>query len=165
MSTKTKIQLRFETFQNPELEEKIANIGKLTRLFCLMKFRLKDGYSWSKTREVIVDTGAPISVIPLDFWLEADTRILAEHDVYGINPREECSIPMLVGNIKSILVDEEGNQSRENEFLAYLALTNKIPLILGFKDLLSNFSLCFEQETGSAFIEIKEDSRRGEKGE
>ena len=50
----TKIQLRFETFQNPELETKIENVGKLTRLFCSMKFKQnlgRAGYLWHKSKK------------------------------------------------------------------------------------------------------------------
>jgi len=36
-----------------------------------------------------------------------------------------------------------GNQTKETEIHAYLALTDEVPLILGFKDLLTEFRLCF----------------------
>ncbi len=149
----TKIGLWFEEFIYPNLEKKIPDIGKLTRLFCLMKFKLSDG-TLGKTRQAIVDTGAPISVIPIAFWRESVVNILAEHEIYGINPREECSVPMLVGYIKCMLVDENGNKTSEFEILSYFSLTNKIPLIIGFKGLLSNFNICLNQRNNVAFMEV-----------
>ena len=88
--------------------------------------------------------------------IQAETNILAEFDIYGINPKKECSIPMLVGNVRSVLVDEKGNKSSEIDMLAYFALTNKVPLIIGFKDLLSNFRVCFDQNNDDAFIVVEE---------
>jgi len=86
-------------------------------------------------------------------WNEIDVRILTDYEIHGINPRKECSISVLVGRVDALFVDENGNQSGEIDMLAYLALTNKVPLLVGFKDLLSNFRVCFDQNNDEAFIE------------
>jgi hypothetical protein len=49
-------------------------------------------------------------------------------------------MPVKVGYIKAKLVDEN-NESKDISFLSYLALTNKVPLILGMRDLLEKFNL------------------------
>lgn len=71
------INFWFERIPNPPLEDKIVDVGTLTRLFACVKFKAVHG--WSKSRDAIVDTGAPISVIPLDIWSDIETEILAKH--------------------------------------------------------------------------------------
>lgn len=136
----SKIKLRFYSFRELELEEKIGDSVAMIRLICEVKFKTKDG--WSESYSAIVDTGAPISVIPFQIWTESEAEIMAEHKIRGVVPKEECTLPVLVGRIMCILVDGE-SFSEERQLLAYLALTNEIPLILGFKDLLSVFELSF----------------------
>lgn len=147
------IKLWFKRIPNPKLEEKLPGIGDFTRLFCSIKFRAPNG--WSKTRDAIVDTGAPISVIPLDIWTDIENKILTEHEIQGINPRKECALPALIGKATCILLDEEGNQSRELEILSHFALTNLVPLIIGFKGILENFKLILDYKQDHAFAEEK----------
>jgi len=147
------VHLRFEKFLNPKLEEKLPGKGEFVRLFCSVRFKTKDG--WDDAVDAIIDTGAPVSLIPFDVWSNAKTELLVEHEVYGINPSKECRIPVKVGKIMGVLVDEEENQSGEIEMLSYLALTTKIPVILGFKDLLTEFKICFDYGENEAWIEEK----------
>ncbi len=51
---------------------------------------------------------------------------------------------MIIGKVNCILLDEYDNKSRELAIHAYLAMTDEVPLILGFKDLLSKFRVCFD---------------------
>jgi hypothetical protein len=141
------IKLWFENIPNPELEEKLPDVGGFTRLFCSIKFKTPSG--WYDTQNAIVDTGAPISVIPLDIWTEIDTEILTEYEIKGINPRKECSLPAL---IECILLDET-EQSQELTILAYLALTNLVPMIVGFKYLLEEFKMYLDYEDNNAWLE------------
>lgn len=87
-----KIQLRFEEVGNPKLKKKLPDldVSEFIRLFCGVRLKAHD--EWHKTRRAIVDTGAMISIIPLDMWKTAETEILVDHEVYGINSRKECSI-------------------------------------------------------------------------
>ncbi len=148
----TKINLWFETFPNPALEEKIHNVGDFTRLFRAVKFKASGG--WSKTFDAIVDTGAPLSVIPLDMWLDIDPEILAEHEIQGISPRKECTVPALVGNVKCVLIDDEANQSKELKILSYLALTNLVPLIIGFRNILEIFTFHSNYSINEAYLKF-----------
>lgn len=147
-----KIKIFFEEFQNPELNGKLKSRLDMTRLVCGIRFKGKDVYG--ETELAIVDTGAPLSVIPLRMWEDALVTKLAEHTIRGIVPKEECSIPVVVGKVKCILLDEE-NVSREFEIIAYLALTNKVPLILGFKDLLEKSNVYFDFSKRAGYIKSK----------
>ncbi len=134
----TKLGLWLENFPNPALEARSSGIGEFTRLFCYIRFKTHNN-GWSDSLQAIVDTGAPVSLIPLDVWSEAETEVLTDFEIGGINPRQECTLPVLVGKIKCILVDENKNQSKELEILSYFATTNKVPLLIGFKNLLCEF--------------------------
>jgi hypothetical protein len=144
------IKLWFENVPNPELEGKLPDVGRFTRLFCSIKFKIPSG--WYDTQNAIVDTGAPISVIPLDIWIEIDTEIVTEYEIKGINPRKECSLPALIGRVTCILLDET-EQSQEFTILAYLALTNLVPTIVGFKDLLEEFKVHLDYKGNNAWLE------------
>ena len=50
---------------------------------------------------------------------------------------------MNIGKIKLKLIDEE-NETGEIEIYAYLAMTDEVPLIIGLKDLLTRFRVCFD---------------------
>lgn len=119
-----------------------------------MCIRFKREEDYGETELGIVDTGAPLSVIPLRMWENASVTKLAEHTIRGIVPKEECSIPVSVGRIKCVLLDEE-KVSKEYEIVAYLALTNKVPLILGFKNLLEKFNVYFDFSNGMGYLESK----------
>lgn len=136
----SEIKLRFHTFRELKVEDKIKDRVEMIRLFCDVKFRTRDG--WSTSYSAIVDTGAPISVIPFQIWTDSEAQLITDHKIRGVVPKEECTLPVLVGRVNCILVDRE-NFSKERRLLVYLALTNEIPLILGFKDLLSAFELSF----------------------
>ena len=47
----------------------------------------------------------------------------------GLVPGE--TMPVKVGYVKAMLLDEFGNESQEIRFLSYLALTNNVNLLFG----------------------------------
>jgi len=130
----TKINIHIAKIKDTELEKKIPDIKPAIRLFCKIKF-LGTEYA----ERAIVDTGAHISIIPFDLWKDLDVEILAEHEMKG--PIPDKTMPVNVGYIKASLLDEEGNISKEIKFLSYLTFTNKVPLILGIRDLLEKFDI------------------------
>ena len=134
------IELFFREFINEVIEETIKNYT-LIRLMGWISFKTYTGMS--EPQEAIIDTGAPTSLIPFSMWKELPIIRITTHKVQGINPKPECAIPIIIGKVKCILLDETGNQTKETDIHAYLALTDAVPLILGFTDLLSVFRLSF----------------------
>lgn len=145
----TKIGLRFEKSRDTELERKLKRNGCVIRLTSDVMFRGKS--EWIGPYSAIVDTGAHISVIPRRIWSKSDVKIFADHEMRGIVPINECSIPVIVGEIDAMVVDEKDN-TKEISVLCYFALTDEIPLILGFKTLLEEFECCFNYRENRAFI-------------
>jgi len=136
----TKIQLTIKRMDDPILSGKINDYGKLIRVFGLIKLKERGGL-WGKSYPAIIDTGAPISVIPLSRWIQSDVEILTDHEMRGIVEKPECSTHVSVGRINIVLCDEYGNISSEREIFAYFALTDKIPIIIGFKNVLEQMTL------------------------
>jgi|TARA_B100000315_G_C14472507_1_gene539044 predicted aspartyl protease len=128
-----------------KLELSIPNLKPIIRIFCKIKFE-----SLSTTEDAIIDTGAHISVIPYEVWSNMDVKIETNHIMKGAIPGKE--MPVKVGYVKAKLVDEN-NKSRDISFLSYLALTNKVPLILGMRDLLEKFDLHILFSENKSYLE------------
>ncbi len=82
------IKLRFKEFKYPGLENKLEGVGKFIRLFGEIRFKTRND-EWHKRESAIIDTGAPISMMPQDLWESIETEILTDHEAYGINPCKE----------------------------------------------------------------------------
>ena len=146
-----KVKLFFDTFQYEELNRKVKENFEIIRLRCSVQF--KDENTWSETYDAIIDTGAYCSLIPLSIWENLQFEKIAEYKIKGIQTKEECSIPVIIGKISCILVDRYCNETKEKYMYAFLALVDNVPLILGFKDLLSKYKVVFDFRTKEAYIQ------------
>jgi len=146
------IELFFRKFVNEEIERKIRNY-ELIRLMGWVSF--KTPFGWGDPEEAIIDSGAPTSVIPFSMWQRLAITRITTYEVSGISPEPECKIPVVIGKVGCILLDEKGNKTRELEIHAYFALIDKLPLILGFQDVLSDFNICFNYKENKAWLEEK----------
>ncbi len=149
MSTNTKkIKLHLRRFENPDLVDLDIEI---IRLFSEVAFVSKKGYTASYS--AILDTGAPVSVIPFHIWSMLEIKKIKEYSVSGIVPKKECILPVTIGEISCFLLDEE-QSTNEIRVKAYLAHSDEIPLIIGFKDLLDRFGLYLNFRENIAYLEL-----------
>ena len=156
-----RLRIRIKKLIDPELDLKL-DYGELVRLSIqtlgkfnqnasqLIRFKTKSG--WSKLYEAIIDTGAHTSVIPRYIWEGIYVEKKVDHSVQGIVPKKECSLPVKVSNIRGVLFDDELNHTNEVEFYAFCAMSDRVPLILGFKSLLERFTICFNISSGIAYL-------------
>jgi len=145
-----RVNLYFRTFPNFELSEK--NISAETiRLLGKIQFKSKE--DWTKSYTAIIDTGAPFSLLPLELWKKAETTILTDTLIRGLVPKKLCVLPVKVGKVTIRLIDEKENISIFLIIKAYLAPNNKVPLIIGFQNLLSEFKVYFCYKDNIAYIE------------
>lgn len=150
------VKIRISRERDEEINEMVPDFGDSIRLRTWVKFRLRDN-NWSKTASAIIDTGAPISVLPYDLWRRLEVEILATgYSMRGIIPREECKLPVDIGEVYCILLDAEGNKTKETKIRAFLAFSDLIPIVFGFKFLLERFKICFDCEDGRAWLEETE---------
>ncbi len=124
----------------------------VTRLVAKVQFRLPDS-ALTEPWEAILDTGAPLSVLPRKLWQGLDTDIhVPEATFGGISRRKVCQIRCSIGTVRGCLVDERGNHTRLYHFPAFLAKTNSVPLIIGFAGLLEKFKTSFDYEADEAWV-------------
>ena len=139
-------------FIDSELEKKIPNHAEIVRLWCLVQFKKQK--DWTMPYPALIDTGAHTTIIPKKIWLDLSINKIAEHYVRGLIPKEECKLDIDVGEVE-ILICDKIKHTNKMKILSYLAPVDNIPLILGFKDLLSKFKICFDYEQNVAFIKTK----------
>jgi len=138
-----------------ELAEKIAEDSKrcdIIRLWCRAKFETEEGLTASYS--ALIDTGAYVSLIPKKIWSESKRTILTQHYVRGLIPKEECRMDVNVGEISCHLVDKQ-RMTKKYNFMGYFANTNDVPIILGFRELLSKFRICLDYQSNDAWLEEK----------
>ena len=123
----------------------------IIRLIARVRF-VRPDETLFESLEAIVDTGAYTSVLPLDLWQHLAVEIDEENvTLGGINDRPECQIPASLGKVRCFLTDETGQLGPELAVPCFLAKTDRVPLILGFANLLSRFKICFDYGSGEAF--------------
>lgn len=145
-----KINGFFETFLDQELYDKLHSRSKVIRTHCLVRFKTEDGFT--KPYPAIIDTGAHTSLLPQRIWKSAQHTILGSHYVKGLVP--EVKLDVQVGEIIAIVVDVL-NSSREYKFLSFFSPDDRTPLILGFKELLSEFKLLINYPENQLWLEEK----------
>lgn len=145
----TKIALSFKEAVDLELLEQGVGI-KLVRIIGQARFRSREG--WTDLYPVIIDTGAPVSVLPRRIWDRVEVKRLAEHTLRGIVPKKECSLPVVVGELTCLLADEE-NVTPYLSILAYLADTDEIPPLIGFAGILDKFKINIDYFQNKVYME------------
>ncbi|TES91129.1 MAG: hypothetical protein E3J87_08440 [Candidatus Cloacimonadota bacterium] len=145
-----RVNLYFRTFPDFDLLERKI-LAETIRL--LGEIQLKTKENWTKSYTAIIDTGAPFSLFPLEIWQAVETEILTDTVVKGLIPKEQCVLPVKVGKITLRLIDREEHISKPLTIMAYLAPNNKIPLIIGFQDILSELRVHFSYKERIAYIE------------
>ena len=132
-----------------------AHVSCVIRLHCWIQFRASNG-ALTKPYFAVVDTGAPLCMILQRIWRELGTEVLVERtSVGGISQRKECQVPAKLGRVRACLADAQGTLSPPLVFPAYLAKTNRAPLLLGFAGVLSEFRCYCDYEAREAWVETR----------
>jgi hypothetical protein len=112
-----KLRLFFST--EPVIDAKSAvELHKGIRLLTVVQFRTTE--TWSDPQIAIVDTGAPISLVPPKIWKKCGIHSMGETELRGIIPKKECAMSVKVSKICLRLLDPE-YVTEEIETKAYLA--------------------------------------------
>lgn len=101
----------------------------LRRVMTLVSFQTRGG--WTRPYETIVDTGAPLSILPAQIWNQIGRKMLFEHDISGIVPG--ASLHVQCAEITACLVDAS-RVSRPIRFKAYLSREEHISRVLSAID-------------------------------
>jgi hypothetical protein len=77
---------------------------------------------------------------------------IKDYAIRGVVPKKECFLPVTIGEVSCILLDKEESTERI-KVKAYLAHSNEVPLIIGFKDLLDSFGIYLNFKENLAYLE------------
>jgi hypothetical protein len=124
----------------------------ITRLICGVTFsggKGEFGPEWYG----ILDTGAPVSLIPKRMWQDCPILKLKDTTVRGIVDRPECALEVMDGLISTVLTDGKST-SEPLTIRAHLAHTDDIPLLLGFSGLLDRADVHLLVNRSEAYLEI-----------
>lgn len=145
-----RIKLHYSNALDLELIEKNIEIWlrRLTVQVCFKKL-----HGWTQPYEAIIDTGAPVSIIPPAIWQEIEKEVLGEHKIQGIVPKKDSYLVVKIANVSCVLMDDK-NVSDKLKIKAYLSLEEKVPLILGFEKIISQAKLYLNPENNEGYVEI-----------
>jgi hypothetical protein len=144
------VSLNFSLKYDIDLLEK-GIILPIIRLIGVIEFKSHSG--WSNPYDAIIDTGSPLSVFPASIQEKCDTHFIHQTRISGIVPHESCSLSAKLVKLTFRLRDKD-NITKPIESKAYIAATDKIPLILGFTDVLEKFDLNISHSKKKAFLHL-----------
>lgn len=136
-----RIKLFFDVSRGAEFET--------IRLKVAVQFRTQT--NWTAPYDALLDTGAPAALLPQSLWSAAEHTIVAQGRRIAIAGRV---IAVNVGRVTCRLLDER-RWSRPLEVYAFLSLRDDVPLILGFKDVLTDFPLFLDYRKRRAYINVR----------
>ena len=148
------IKLQFQT-RLVVLEQYGSVPLKIIRLIGDVQFLKPDG-TLSEIYKAIVDTGAHTSTLPVSIWKDIKFSIKADNAwLSGINDRPECQIAAKIADIGGILSDDKGNCTKPLKFLAFLAKTDRVPLLIGVAGILERYHLYWDYQNNIAYLQKK----------
>ena len=107
---------------------------------------------WLAPRKAVVDTGAPVSLVPRYAWHSASFTPLASVRAAGVVNRPECTIPATLATLTCVLTSG-ADSSAPLVIHAMLADSDRVPFLLGMSGLLDSFPTAFNIPAGSAYVE------------
>jgi hypothetical protein len=127
---------RKNKFGMSKLSGLVKGLGKelpiTSQILIDVRYKRKGG-SWTDKIQMILDTGAVISMLPRAWYYELEVSESVEYKLYGVNRKEECSLDTRVAEVTLVLEDEE---NRSEEFNTFVAFYEDAPLLLGMMTLL-----------------------------
>ncbi|MBK8267773.1 MAG: hypothetical protein IPK83_05490 [Planctomycetes bacterium] len=104
-------------------------------------------HGWTPYRPGIIDTGAAITLLPKEAWLDTDHQVIGDVLIGGVNAKPECRIRAKFATLDCILSDGRERLGPQT-IHAYLAESNEVPLLIGISGLI---------ESGVLMLELKKD--------
>ena len=122
---------------------------RLVRLLAEVSFATEEG--WLGIEAAIVDTGAPVSVIPSGVWQQAECRPLTSGDfdiAIGGTPT--------TGKLAELTLrcPDQSTVSPSLNVRAYLLADDTHPLVLGFEDILTELVLHCDFTSRDAYLDF-----------
>lgn len=144
-----RIPLRIVELEDPKLAEQGIAVP-IIRVLCPVNFKFHDAFT--DFHSAIIDTGAPLSLIPQQIWQHCEVRILGRSILRGVVPKKVCQLPAAIGELDCFVQDESG-EVHQATIISYLPKTDRVPIIIGFETLLRISKIVIDCESNSAILE------------
>ena len=105
---------------------------------------------WTEHREAIVDTGAPVSLVPVAIWQEIDYRLLTPHEFRLTIGGEPVRVKLAEVTVR---LHDDRAISSPLTIKAHLLSDDAHPLLLGFEDVLTDLRLVSDYARQVAYLE------------
>jgi hypothetical protein len=111
------------------------------------------GGALSRSFEAAVDTGAYVTVLPRYIWRTAEREVVSPNVFFGgVKPTKRCQVRADLARVTCVLADREGHETQPLEIPAYLAHSDRAPLLVGFAELLTRYRMLVDPTTGEAWL-------------
>jgi hypothetical protein len=104
--------------------------------------------------KAVVDTGAIFSLLPGYLLTQFSNLQTVSYEMWGILDAKECKIEVELANIPIILKDDSNNYSPIVLITTAFAKKVKVPILLGMKGLLANYSYSFDAKNKLFMIDF-----------
>ena len=148
----TKVELFFSRVLDLDLLERGITFWTVRTK---VQIRLRRESGWTRPFDAIVDTGAPISVLPRRVWEQIKRETLGKDTMQGIVPGEGSVLPVVIAEVGGMLLDEKQETGRIS-FRSYLVSRDDVPLILGVDSVLSGCVLHIDYPRSQGYLELCE---------
>ena len=125
----------------------------VTRVIAYVGFWTGNEYDMSDI--AIIDTGAPVSLIPFSVWSWCPVELGKKRVIQSVTDREECDFEVYQGEITIALFDEAGSMILSDLTIEVdLCATSEMPTLLGVHDFLSRGCLHVDYVGDEAWFEV-----------
>ena len=116
------------------------------------------GSDWTAESEAIIDSGSPVSLLPLSAWQAIEADILSSPiPLRGLAPQRGATVTGRLAEITATFIDGE-NTAPPLVMRADLVDTDRVPLLIGFEDVLTACLLVSDFPNEIAYLEFAEES-------
>lgn len=125
-----------------------------TRILCYILFH-PDSQAKEEPTVGIIDTGAPMSLIPRFIWTKLSPKIIQEESyLSGVIPGPSHMMMTKIGIISAKLLGKAGNHYPVS-FPAHLAPINRVPIIIGMQSILEKAMIHIDVNGNNNWLEFK----------
>ncbi|MFQ6120800.1 MAG: hypothetical protein ACE5KE_13070, partial [Methanosarcinales archaeon] len=83
-----------------------------------VKLKKMDG-NWTDKIQMMLDTGAVISLLPMTWYNEVVVSQSVDYVLYGANRKEDCSLEVKVAEVTMMLEYDKNKSNEFNNFISF----------------------------------------------
>jgi len=144
-----KIDLEFET----RLDSELLSVGiSICLIRLIASLRLKTAKAWTDPYKAIIDTGSPITLIPKHIWDKVSIKWISPGFIQ-LTGLGSGGVSGKLAEVVMVFLDKKG-LFPPILLKGFLVDSDTVPLIIGFKDVLTHIKLVCDYRTKTAFLQI-----------